>query len=117
MSWYFLRRSNIAQRDDFPKIVLKETRSLPIPVVDEKNTKTARELSQLVERMLGLQAKLWKAKGDHEVGLLERAIASTDYRIDQLVYTLYELTESEIRIVEAPDSELVARAQVAAPHA
>jgi hypothetical protein len=29
MSWYFLRRSNIAQRDDFPKIVLKETRSLP----------------------------------------------------------------------------------------
>lgn len=25
MSWYFLRRSNIAQRDDFPKIVLKDS--------------------------------------------------------------------------------------------
>jgi len=30
LSWLFLRKSNIAQRDDFPKVVLKETRSLPI---------------------------------------------------------------------------------------
>lgn len=30
MSWYFLNISQIAQRDDFPKIVLKETRALPI---------------------------------------------------------------------------------------
>ena len=34
LSWYFLKLSNIAQRDDFPKIVLKETRNLPIRPVN-----------------------------------------------------------------------------------
>ena len=29
MSWYFLTMSQVGQRDDFPKIVLKELRSLP----------------------------------------------------------------------------------------
>src|SRR5207248_5242550 len=37
MSWYFLRHSNVAQRDDFPKIVLKETRSLPIRPIDQSD--------------------------------------------------------------------------------
>ena len=31
LSWVFLQRSNVGHRDDFPKIVLKETRELPIP--------------------------------------------------------------------------------------
>jgi hypothetical protein len=100
LSWYFLRRSNIAQRDDFPKIVLKETRSLPIPIVDGKNRKAAKELSESVERMVGLQARLSKVKSDREQGTLKRQIASTDYRIDQLVYGLYGLSEEEVALVE-----------------
>lgn len=34
LSFYHIRRSAVALRDDFPKIVLSETRSLPIPEID-----------------------------------------------------------------------------------
>ena len=51
-------RSNIAQRDDFPKIVLKESRSLPIPLVTAKNAKAAKELSIEVKQMLASQESL-----------------------------------------------------------
>jgi len=100
MSWYFLRRSNIAQRDDFPKIVLKETRSLPIPIVNQKNDRSAKELSATVERLLALLARLPKAESNRELEILKRQIAATDYRIDQLVYGLYGLTENEVALIE-----------------
>jgi hypothetical protein len=100
MSWYFLRRSNIAQRDDFPKIVLKETRSLPIPVVSAANSSEARELSSEVKRMLTMQAKLRETESEHESEKLKRQISSTDSRIDQLIYSLYGLTQQEIATIE-----------------
>lgn len=42
MSWYFLHRSNIAQRDDFPKIVLKrpETFRLHVLTIHRVNQST-----------------------------------------------------------------------------
>jgi len=39
-------------------------------------------------------------KTDHDKTLLERPIGATDREIDALVYTLYGLTDEEIRIVE-----------------
>jgi adenine-specific DNA-methyltransferase len=96
MSWYFLRRSNIAQRDDFPKIVLKETRSLPIPVVTTKNAKEAKELA--------LQAKVSTTHSEHELEKVKRQIGATDNRIDQIVYSLYGLTEQEIAVIEKSEA-------------
>ncbi|RIK00055.1 MAG: hypothetical protein DCC46_07050 [Armatimonadetes bacterium] len=49
MSWIFLQRSNVAHRDDFPKIVLKETRDLPIP---SASTEEQTKLESLVDRIL-----------------------------------------------------------------
>ena len=100
LSWYFLLRSNIAQRDDFPKIVLKETRALPIPVVTVKNAKEAKELSTEVKQMLALQAKLSSTQSERESEKLKRQIVATDNQIDQIIYTLYGLTEREVGIVE-----------------
>ena len=100
MSWYFLLRSNIAQRDDFPKIVLKESRSLPIPVVTSRNAKEAKELSIEVKQMLALQAKVSTTRSEHESEKLKRQIAATDNRIDQIVYRLYGLNEKEVAVIE-----------------
>ncbi|NQU42795.1 Eco57I restriction-modification methylase domain-containing protein, partial [bacterium] len=103
LSWFFLQKSNIAQRDDFPKIVLKETRSLPFPKIDLKNrADKARHnrLVTLVEKMLALSANLREAKSESEKATLQNAITTTDAEIDCLVYELYGLTEEEIRIVE-----------------
>jgi hypothetical protein len=41
-----------------------------------------------------------KAMTPHDKELIERQISATDKQIDALVYELYGLTESEIRIVE-----------------
>jgi hypothetical protein len=104
MSWYFLRRSNIAQRDDFPKIVLKETRSLPIyPINFAKHTDQSRhdQMVELVDQMLNLHKNLVAAKTPQEKTSLERQISATDAQIDQLLYGLYNLTLEEIKIVEA----------------
>ena len=99
MSWYFLHRSNIAQRDDFPKIVLKETRSLPIYPVNLSNAKDKVKYEQMisyVETILTSQSKLLKVNSEQEKLNHQRQIEATDRQIDALVYQLYGLTEEEI---------------------
>lgn len=103
LSWYFLHHSNIGQRDDFPKIVLKETRTLPIRVIDFDNpSDKARHdhIVSLVERMLAAKEELSKARTESETARLERECEALDRQIDQAVYELYGLTEEEIKVVE-----------------
>ncbi len=102
MSWYFLHRSQVGQRDDFPKIVLKETRELPIVLperVSAGSASNAARLEKLVRDMLAQQARL-RAGKEHEREGLERQIVALDQEIDQVVHRLYGLTAAEIRIVE-----------------
>jgi hypothetical protein len=106
MSWYFLRRSNIAQRDDFPKIVLKESRSLPIAPLDLANPQGRAKnerMVKLVNSMLGLHKQLAATKSAAQRALIQRQIDATDAEIDRLVYDLYGLTAEEIAIVEGKD--------------
>jgi hypothetical protein len=102
MSWYFLSRSQVGQRDDFPKIVLKESRSLPISkrvhpsYEDEDVTNT---LHHLVNLMIQLQQQLPFARTDQDKTILERQIEAADMEIDAIVFNLYGLTEEEISLV------------------
>jgi hypothetical protein len=103
VSWYFLKISNIAQRDDFPKIVLKETRSLPIRPIDFTNPADKAHhdrMVQLVEQMLDLHKQLPNANTGHDKTLIQRQIDATDRQIDRLVYALYGLSDEEIAVVE-----------------
>jgi hypothetical protein len=56
------------------------------------------KLVTLVERMLSLHKR--SARTPQEQEMLRREIESTDGQIDRLVYSLYGLTEEEIKIVE-----------------
>lgn len=87
VSWYFLQCSNVGHRDDFPKIVLKETRKLPFPSNSSKLDE--QYLKRLVTRILAAKASDPAA----DTSALER-------EIDEIVYRLYGLTEDEIRVVE-----------------
>jgi type I restriction-modification system DNA methylase subunit len=104
MSWYFLRRSNIAQRDDFPKIVLKETRNLPIPPVDlaEPADKARHDkMVELVDRMLELSKQKHSGKlAPSQVDRIDREISAADEEIDDLVYELYGVADEERTIIE-----------------
>ncbi len=55
---------------------------------------------KLVEQMLELHKSLTAAQTPQEKTSLERQIAATDSQIDRLVYSLYGLTDEEIKIVE-----------------
>jgi type I restriction-modification system DNA methylase subunit len=104
ISWYFLHRSNIAQRDDFPKIVLKETRSLPVPTLEgsiSHNRARHDKIVGLVDRMLELNKERLSGKlAPSETEEVEREVATTDTEIDNLVYELYGITDEERKIIE-----------------
>ena len=85
LSWYFMNRSNIANRDDFPKIVLDETRNLPVPEADED---TQEAIVTLVERLLAAKQSDDQATAD-----------ALDREIDEQVAKLYGLTPKEIAII------------------
>ena len=87
ISWYFLSCSNIAHRDDFPKIVLDETRSLPIP---EVNQTEATKIINMVDQLIAAK----RAEATSAVQLLES-------EIDSQVFDLFKLTPEEIDLVEA----------------
>jgi hypothetical protein len=108
ISWFFLRKSNIAQRDDFPKIVLKETRALPIPVPSAENVKQIHGLVKLVRRMQTLCTQVGIVRGENQNIRLTRQIAATERQIDRLVYEIYRLTPDDIALVEESEILLVA---------
>jgi hypothetical protein len=101
LSWFFCQVNMVARRDDFPKIIIKQTRELPFPNVDTNNpADKARhdKMVSLVERMLALHKQTPRTPQEQE--MVKREIESTDRAIDRLVYDLYGLTEEEIEIVE-----------------
>ncbi len=103
LSWYFLSIHSVGRRDDFPKIVLRQARNLPVPQLDLSSpTDKSRHdtMVALVQTMLELNKALQTAKTPDEKTALQRQITATDNQIDQLVYKLYNLTEDEIKIVE-----------------
>ncbi len=76
---------------------------LPIRAIDFDNSderKMHDDLVSLVEKMLELNRQLQPKEFDSEREPIERQIAATDKKIDELVYQLYGLTDEEIRIVE-----------------
>jgi hypothetical protein len=103
MSWYFLAVHSVGRRDDFPKIVLKQTRELPFRAVDfSDGTEKSRHdrMVQLVGAMLALGQRLSAARAGHEKTLIQRQIDATDRQIDRAVYELYGLTDKEVAIIE-----------------
>jgi type I restriction-modification system DNA methylase subunit len=68
----------------------------------EKNPSEKRsQVEKLVDQILTLHTKLAATKPGHAHTVIERQIEATDRQIDQLVYQLYALTDSEIQLVES----------------
>lgn len=105
ISWYFLSTSSVGRRDDFPKIVLTQTRHLPLRTInfaDPTEKRRHDDMVQMVEKMLALkpQHAAAEANFDDKRHYLKEEIEALDAAIDHLVYELYGLTEAEIALVE-----------------
>jgi hypothetical protein len=103
ISYLYVNTSSIATKDDFRQTTLSELRRLPIRAIDFTNPEEKKmqgNLVALVDKMLGLHKQVHKSSFDSEKEPMQRQIAATDKKIDDLVYKLYGLTEEEIKIVE-----------------
>ncbi|MCH8070184.1 MAG: Eco57I restriction-modification methylase domain-containing protein [Candidatus Marinimicrobia bacterium] len=103
ISFNHLNTSANAFKGAFPKLLIKDLLSIPVPAIDFSNVKDKSrhdKMVKLVDRMLELNKQLAKAKIVHDKTVLKRQIEATDSQIDQLVYDLYGLTKKEIEIVE-----------------
>jgi len=108
LSWYGGQKLPNFGKEIFPKINPQDVKQLPIRTIDftkPAEKKMHDDLVLLVEKMLELNKQLQKAHFDSEKEPIERQIAATDKKIDELVYTLYGLTEEEIKIVEGKNNE------------
>ena len=87
----------------FPQIKVTEFKQLPIRTIDFNNPKEKAvhdKLVSLVDRMLELHKKKNSLPPSVEREKVEREIAVTDEKIDDIVYELYEVTEEERKIIE-----------------
>ena len=103
IGWYFRKKFQISSEDTFPQIMIRDLLQLPIRTIMAKGPAEKQMYSEFVEavdRMLELHKKLSGLSFDSEKEPIERQIAATDKKIDELVYKLYGLTEEEIKIVE-----------------
>ena len=101
----FARRQGIIrhQKGKQPQIRVADLERLPLPRVEATNPvqrATTDKLVAFVDRMLALHKQLSAAKIPDEKTKIQRQITATDKKIDNLVYTLYNLTQEEIKIVE-----------------
>lgn len=100
---YYWQKTNYDEKKTFPKIKKEAILNIPIPALDFSNrTDTAQyeQLIRLVETILDLNKRVQKAKLQNEKDQLKRRIDFTDNEIDNLVYSLFKLTDNEIQIIK-----------------
>ena len=99
---------NLTQESErvFAEVKPINLRKLPIRTINFDNPKEKAmhdKLVNLVDRMLELQKKRHALPATSGREVVEREIAVTDERIDDLVYELYGITKGERAIIEGTD--------------
>lgn len=89
-SFYHFRHSPKATKGAFPKIMISDIRSFPLPKITEGNIEYAQNIAKLVD-------EIHKRKVEPDVDKAQ--ITLLESRIDELVYKLYGLTDDQISLV------------------
>ena len=90
LNFYYLKKFTTKKEELFPEIQTYLYEQLPIPKLNAKNKKIADKIANLVDKILELKAKD-----------LQSDTTALESQIDKLVYQLYELDSSEIKIIES----------------
>ena len=97
IGWYLRNKFQISDDDTFPQVMIRDILQIPFPYTEKSSQD---KMIQLSNTMLESNKKLNTVKTPDEKEKLSRQITATDRQIDRLVYTLYGLTEDEIKIME-----------------
>lgn len=101
-NWYY-SCLNPEQGEALAEVKRTNVAKLPVRNIDFDNPDDMEKHDKmvgLVERMLKLNRKKAAENNPETLRLLEMQLTATDRQIDRLVYDLYELTDTEIAIVE-----------------
>ncbi|MCE9538733.1 MAG: N-6 DNA methylase [Bacteroidetes bacterium] len=102
ISFYHSNTSPNAFKGTFPKVLLQDLRTLPIP---ESKTKTRNEIVKHVDLLLKLNEDFQTEKLPAKKEQIKQRIDHSEDKINELVYQLYDLTEKEIKIIEGGANE------------
>ena len=95
--WFFLSETGTLLRGYFFRFKTKYIEGFPIPNLNEKDAKA---LTELASQMIEAHKELEKAKFEQDKKFLKQRIDILDSQINSIVYSLYGLSEEEIKIVE-----------------
>ena len=98
---YFWKKNSSDEKKTFPKIKKEAILSIPVPIINKHNKNLHDEIAKLVNQLLQLNQQKAETKLATQVSQLQGRIDYCEDRINQIVYQLYNLTEAEIKIVEA----------------
>ncbi len=104
--WWFLTNTGNVLRGGYFRFKTNYLNPFPIRTIDFSNPDDVEmhdRMVSLVERMLGLHERLREARSPWDQDRIQAGIASTDRKIDGLVYELYGLTDEELELVEGVD--------------
>jgi type I restriction-modification system DNA methylase subunit len=96
IGWYLISKYCTQIQNGY-QLIYKYFEKLPIAKADSKNQK---EIEKLVNQLLQLNQQKAETKLATQVSQLQGKIEYCEERINEIVYSLYELTEDEIKIVE-----------------
>jgi hypothetical protein len=103
LGWFYQNVINPEVGEALAQVKRTHLDALPIRAFDLQNTTDkARHdrLVGLVDKLLGLMPKLRQARSEPERQTLQNAVTAADQQVDALVYELYGLTKTEIKLVE-----------------
>jgi len=97
---YFWKKTNSDEKKIFPKIKKEAILSIPIPSIKESSKVWLDNICSLVDQLLVLNEELHSAKISTKKQSMINKIDYCIERINSIIYSLYDLTEDEVQIVE-----------------
>jgi hypothetical protein len=98
VSFWFNKTFDKMQRGIFPQFKVNELKQFPMPKnIDNKQRQT---IEKLVEQMLSLKIKENIETVPTVKKMLERQIEAVDTEIDKIIYSLFDLNDEEISVIE-----------------
>lgn len=103
MYFYYYETFGEKDKQAFPHVRQSQVLELPIKRINF-NDKSEKEIYDkivtLVDNIIALNKKLSAEKNPNSITIINRQINAIDRQIDSLVYKIYNLDESDIKIIE-----------------
>ena len=95
--WWFFTKNNMTLGSSGIRMLAMYIEILPIPEVDKE---IENKLVNLVDSIIDLNKKLASEKNPNTIEMLNTRIQAVDAAIDKIVYSIYNISEEERKIIE-----------------